>query len=208
MAKRRAQMSPVRNPVTGKWRLSALPLTERSYLGGLTLPYLTRRPHMGPFNRVTDKPISAADDVYRKHDISYGKYMSPYTNFNKADQALLDAPSTGWADYVAKGVFAAKKALDIYNVPTLYKGGLKSPMKSVSSIALPKDDSRPGKGIRDYMQNPTIPKGGFTQVQEISSGEISGTEPGPRNFWRNRDMGYSSGSHEGHRFGSRIRYEY
>jgi hypothetical protein len=209
MVKRYAQAAPVRNPATGKWRLSALPLTERSYLGGLTFPYLTRRPHMGPFNRVSDKSISAADEVYRRHDKAYASYLSPYTNFNKADQALLDAPSTGWADYVAKGVFGAKKALDLYNVPTLYRGGLKSPLKSVSSIPLPKDGSRPGKGIRDYMDNPTIPKGGFTTVQEISSGDITGVEPGPRNFWRNRDFSTSvPHAHRSGKFNSKIRYEY
>lgn len=77
------------------------------------MPGLTRRPHMGPFNRVTDYKISDADEVYRQHDIGYGKEeragRSPYTRWNKYDQDLMDAPSTGWPDYVAKGVFGAKR---------------------------------------------------------------------------------------------------
>lgn len=102
-----------KDPRTGKWRLYARPATETTYLGGLTLPALTRRPHMGPFNRVTDYKISDADEVYRRHDIGYGKELaagrSPYTRWNKYDQELMDAPSTGWPDYVAKGIFGAKR---------------------------------------------------------------------------------------------------
>lgn len=207
MAKRRVQTRPVRNPVTGKWRLSALPVTERSYLGGLTLPYLTRRPHMGPFNRVTDSKISDADEVYRKHDKGYASEIArgrnPYTQWNKYDQALMDAPSTGWPDYVAKAAFGVKKFFT-HGLPEAKK----PQFKAVSSIALPKDGSRPGKGIRDYMSNPTIPKGGFTTVQENSSGQITGTESGPRNFWRGRAWDKLPQSQQGHSWGTKIRYEY
>jgi len=112
MAKgRKTQLS--RNPQTGRWRLYARPATETTYLGGLTAPSITRRPHMGPFNRVTDYKISDADEIYRRHDIGYGKEIkagrSPYTRWNKYDQELMDAPSLGWPDYVAKGVFGAKR---------------------------------------------------------------------------------------------------
>lgn len=102
-----------KNPKTGRWRLYARPATETTYLGGLTAPGITRRPHMGPFNRVTDYKISDADEVYRRHDIGYGKELaagrSPYTRWNKYDQELMDAPSTGWPDYIAKAVFGAKR---------------------------------------------------------------------------------------------------
>jgi len=102
-----------KNPKTGRWRLYARPATETSYLGGLTLPGLTKRPHMGPFNRVTDYKISDADEVYRKHDIGYGKEIaagrSPYTRWNKYDQELMDAAALGWPDYLAKAVFGAKR---------------------------------------------------------------------------------------------------
>lgn len=112
MAKgRKTQLT--KNPKTGRWRLYARPATETTYLGGLTAPGITRRPHMGPFNRVTDYKISDADEIYRRHDIGYGKELaagrSPYTRWNKYDQELMDAPSTGWPDYVAKAIFGAKR---------------------------------------------------------------------------------------------------
>jgi len=112
MAKgRKTQLT--KNPNTGRWRLYARPATETTYLGGLTAPGITRRPHMGPFNRVMDYKISDADEVYRRHDIGYGKELaagrSPYTRWNKYDQELMDAPSTGWPDYVAKAAFGAKR---------------------------------------------------------------------------------------------------
>lgn len=111
MAKRRTQVT--KNPKTGRWQLSAPRASDTTYLGGLTAPGITKRPHMGPFNRVTNYKISDADEIYRKHDIGYGKELqagrSPYFRWNKYDQQLMDAPSTGWPDYVAKGVFGAKR---------------------------------------------------------------------------------------------------
>lgn len=127
MAKGR-KTQPTKNPATGRWRLYAQPATETTYLGGLTLPALTKRPHMGPFNRVTDYKISDADEVYRKHDLGYGKEIkagrSPYTRWNKYDQALMDAPSTGWPDYLAKGIFGAKRFFT-YGLPYAKNTNLK-----------------------------------------------------------------------------------
>lgn len=123
-----------KNPVTGRWQLSALPATETTYLGGLTFPALTTRPHMGPFNRVTDYKISDADEVYRQHDIGYGKELaagrSPYTRWNKYDQQLMDAPSTGWPDYLAKAIFGAKRFFT-YGLPY----SKSTQLKSVDSVA-------------------------------------------------------------------------
>lgn len=89
--------------------------TDRTYLGGLTLPFLTRRPHMGPFNRVSPIKLSDADEVYRQHDIGYGRERAagrnPYLTWNKYDSDLLNAPVYGPVDYVAKAAFGIKSAL-------------------------------------------------------------------------------------------------
>ena len=84
---------------------------------------------MGPFNRVTDYKISDADEVYRQHDLGYGRLsargVNPYTTFNKYDQQLLDAPASGWSDYVAKAAFGLKKFFT-YGLPDLKKPRFKS----------------------------------------------------------------------------------
>lgn len=89
---------------------------------------------MGPFNKVmeTTSPF-VGDEKYRQHDVGYGKLSNPYFNFNKYDQQLLNAPVEGAADYVGKGVFAAKQFLDVFNTPSLYKGGYAAPKKNVDS---------------------------------------------------------------------------
>lgn len=111
--KRQPELQPWRNVARG--RLYTQPATETTYLGGLTLPQLTRRPHMGPFNYVTPYKLSDADEVYRQHDIGYATERaagrSPYTKWNKYDQQLLDAPAYGWPDYIAKGFFGLKKLI-------------------------------------------------------------------------------------------------
>lgn len=94
---------------------------------------------MGPFNRVQNYKISDADEIYRQHDIGYGKELaagrSPYTRWNKYDQALMDAPALGWPDYVAKGIFGAKKFLT-YGLPyvkgTRYKNVYGTPAPTAS----------------------------------------------------------------------------
>jgi len=148
MAKgRKTQLS--RNPQTGRWRLYARPATETTYLGGLTAPGLTRRPHMGPFNRVTDYKISDADEVYRRHDIGYGKELaagrSPYTRWNKYDEDLMNSPSTGWADYVAKAAFGAKRFFT-YGLPYTKNTSIK-PVYS-------KPPKWEPKSIDDFYMNP------------------------------------------------------
>jgi len=122
-------MANVKNPKTGKWVLSALRASPSTYLGGLTLPAVTSRPHMGPFNRVTPYSISPQDEIYRQHDLGYGKLAArgknPYTSWNSYDQQLLDAPTTGWPDFIAKGAFMAKKFLT-YGLPDTKNTSVKS----------------------------------------------------------------------------------
>ena len=102
-------------------------------LGGLTAPRLTKRPHMGPFNYVAPEALTQypADEVYRQHDLGYGKLSNPYFNYNAADEQLLRSSGNEWPDLLAKGVFYGKKVLDVFNVPQLYKGGYSSPKKEV-----------------------------------------------------------------------------
>lgn len=129
------------NQKTRKWVLRTPQATETSYLGGLTMPSVTKRPHMGPFNRVTNYKISDADEVYRRHDIGYGKELakgrSPYTRWNKYDQELMDAPARGWPDYVAKAAFGAKRFFT-YGFPEV-KG---TTFKQVSGKSYPKTTAK------------------------------------------------------------------
>lgn len=120
-------------------------------LGGLTAPRWTKRPHMGPFNSVAPEPLSQypGDEVYRQHDLSYGRMSNPYFNYNAADEALLRSGQNEWPDVLAKGVFFGKKALDLYNVPQLYKGGTFSPMKAVDSVLPRPMRSYSGTGTYD-----------------------------------------------------------
>lgn len=108
-------------------------------LGGLTAPGLTRRPHMGPLNTLSPVPLSQypGDEPYRLHDIGYGKLSNPYFNFNKYDEQLLRSKGNEWPDYLAKGVFYGKKVLDVFNTPSLYKGGYMSPLKEVNAKSNP-----------------------------------------------------------------------
>lgn len=145
-----------KNPKSGRWILNALKATDSTYLGGLTAPSLTSRPHMGPYNRVTPYKISDADDVYRQHDIGYGKEIaagrSPYTRWNKYDQRLMDAPSTGWPDYVAKGVFGVKKFMT-YGLPYTKNTRLKNVYKTstTSTRPSPKYTVKYGSGLSGYV---------------------------------------------------------
>lgn len=104
-------------------------------LGGWTAPRLTGRPHMGPFNAVSPQSLDQypGDEVYRQHDLGYGRMSNPYLNYNVEDEKLLRSGQREWPDTVAKGVFFGKKVLDVFNTPSLYKGGYSAPKKDVYS---------------------------------------------------------------------------
>lgn len=103
------------------------------YQGGLTLPSVTGRPHMGPGNWVSpDKSPFYGDEKYRQHDLGYSDITNSYFNYNEADAALRDAPYEGPADIAGKGVFVAKDLLDNYRVPSLYVGGYGAKKKDVN----------------------------------------------------------------------------
>lgn len=89
---------------------------------------------MGPGNRVMDTKSSYyGDEKYRQHDLGYSDMTNPYFNYNESDEKLLRSPTEGLVDVVGKGVFAAKKALDVFNVPSLYQGGFAAKKKDVNA---------------------------------------------------------------------------
>lgn len=207
MGKRRVQSAPYRDPVTGRWKLTALPLTDRSYLGGLTLPLLTSRPHMGPFNRVNDYKLSDADEVYRQHDIGYGRLAArgynPYVRWNRYDDDLMNAPSTGWPDYVAKGVFALKK-FGTYGLPYVQTPQFKPVYSQPESTFF-----SPEKEYNDY-------KNRTSDVPDLNmyyGGDFSGSSAQQAYSWSRRGQmtNYSTESTSipsgGGKFRTSVRYE-
>lgn len=127
-------LRPAKGKKAGKHsRFSAPPVTA-SYQGGFTFPGWTGRPHMGPGNWVSKtKSPHKGDEKYRQHDIGYGQISNAYSNFNEFDEKLLRSATEDPVDDVAKAVFLAKKVLDVFNVPSLFEGGLPAKKKEVNA---------------------------------------------------------------------------
>lgn len=164
---------------------------------------------MGPFNRVTDYKISDADEVYRQHDLGYGRLRArgynPYISWNKYDQDLMESPSTGWSDYLAKAVFGAKKVLT-YGMPELWRPQFKSVSSQPEKTFL-----SPESEYLDY-KNRTMDDYNFNQ---LTSGNYSPEEATQARRWASKGEMYQgdtstsvpSGSFGGGKFHSRVRYE-